>query len=644
MPCAEIDLAHDPLARRGCGRVGGDASAHFFVRGLGRGAAGLQAHRDELHSLGRLAVAVDALMLGTEALSQCVQVVGGEHARGHVEHELMRLADIVQGRAACQPQGPVCDQLGARLGGQLVVGGVDALHRRLVERRHREQVGARIVVLNVGHQQAESAEQAGAGGHDHPREAHCTRKLGGVQRTGAAEGDKRVVARIAAALHRDRAHCADDVRCPDRIDSVRRIFDRETQRHAHLVVDRLFRLGTHDVLGAAGDDMRIQEAEHGVGVGDGRLAAAQVVAGRTGRGAGAARPDLEQAAGVDVGDAAAARADFGDVDRGDAQHLPTFPTRLAALAHAAADVVLERLEPAAVLDQRCLGGGAAHVEGDEIPVAGLARQVGAGEYARRRPRFDDVHRPSARRRGRHDPAVGLHDQNLAAIAELLESALQPTQVALHDRHQIGIDRGRAAALVLADLAQHVGRHADDETGCFGRDDVANRALVCRVRIGVEQAHRERVDPLGGERAQLGPDLRSVEDPDRLAVGGHALVDLAAQMARHQARRFLPGQVEDVALPAAAADFQHVAEAARGDQADPGAGTFEHRVGCDRRAMNELDNVRGDEAMLCEHLLHRIDDATGVVVGRGEHLGPQHPAVVGDDDQVGEGAAGIYTDA
>ena len=59
--------------------------------------------------------------------------------------------------------------------------------------------------------------------------------------------------------------------------------------------------------------------KHQVGVGDGGLGAAAAIAGRARQGAGAARPDLERAAGVDKGNAAAACAYRVDVDHRQAQ-------------------------------------------------------------------------------------------------------------------------------------------------------------------------------------------------------------------------------------------------------------------------------------------------------------------------------------
>ena len=61
-------------------------------------------------------------------------------------------------------------------------------------------------------------------------------------------------------------------------------------------------------------NLRVEAAEHHVGVGHGRARAAAAIGGRAGPRAGALRPDAERAAGIDIGDRAAARADRVDVD------------------------------------------------------------------------------------------------------------------------------------------------------------------------------------------------------------------------------------------------------------------------------------------------------------------------------------------
>ena len=109
----------------------------------------------------------------------------------------------------------------------------------------------------------------------------------------------------------------------------------------------------------------------------------------------------------------------------------------------------------AVLEERDVGGGAAHVEGDEVAVAQEPRRVpaardaarGAGEHrARGQP-----HRVGDAR----DAAVRLHDEDLARVAARLEPLREAPQVGRQRRADVGIDHRRAEALVLLDLRQHL---------------------------------------------------------------------------------------------------------------------------------------------------------------------------------------------
>ena len=126
-------------------------------------------------------------------------------------------------------------------------------------------------------------------------------------------------------------------------------------------------------LRAAEEIIRIEIAADEVGVGDGRPRAAAAVAGRARIGAGALRPDVEEAAAVDPGDRAAAGGDRRHVERG---HVD-----LAARDHA-----FGRLQRRAAFDEGDVGAGAAHVERDEPALA--------------RPRARDRRSPARRRRDR----------------------------------------------------------------------------------------------------------------------------------------------------------------------------------------------------------------------------------------------------
>ena len=273
----------------------------------------------------------------------------------------------------------------------------------LLELADRLQHGTRMLVLNVGHQQAQCAEESRRVRHEHVLESHCAPQLCGMQRPRAAECDQGVVARVPPALHGHRANRADHVRRSDGVYSVRSVLDRQTRGLGDFALDRVARVVDHDRLRAAGNRRGIEIAQGCVRVGYGGLRSAQVVAGGTGRSPGAPRAHAQRTARVEPGDAAAAGADLGDLDRRHANDLPS--AAAARVAHAAANVVFGRFKRLAVLDQRCLGGGAAHVKGDEVALARLLREITGGQHSRGRPRFDDIDGPPPREVRRHQAAV-----------------------------------------------------------------------------------------------------------------------------------------------------------------------------------------------------------------------------------------------
>ena len=109
----------------------------------------------------------------------------------------------------------------------------------------------------------------------------------------------------------------------------------------------------------------VEVAEQQVAVGDGRLGAAAAVADGARLGARALGPDAQGAGAVHPGDGAAAGRDLGEIDHRHADRVAG-AVHPAVAAGAAADLVLGRRLVLAVADQARLGGGAAHVEGEQV--------------------------------------------------------------------------------------------------------------------------------------------------------------------------------------------------------------------------------------------------------------------------------------
>ena len=135
---------------------------------------------------------------------------------------------------------------------------------------------------------------------------------------------------------------------------------------------------------AAEEISRIEIAEHQIGVGDGRFGAALAIAGRPRRRAGALRPDMQDAAGIDPRDRAAAGADRGDIEAVERDAV-------------AGDAAVHDQRRLAVDDEADVGAGAAHIERDQVGLTREPRRVDAAGDAAGRP---DSTAPAARRRPR----------------------------------------------------------------------------------------------------------------------------------------------------------------------------------------------------------------------------------------------------
>jgi len=149
-----------------------------------------------------------------------------------------------------------------------------------------------------------------------------------------------------------------------------------------------------------------QEAEHEIGVGHGGLASAPAVADRPGLGTGAGRPHLEQAKGIDAGDAATAGADLDEVDR---RHCDRHAAALLETI-AAVDLLLAADDRPPVLDQAGFCGRAAHVERHELRQAEPGRKMCGRESACGRPALDHAHRIAAGDFGADDATRTEHDE------------------------------------------------------------------------------------------------------------------------------------------------------------------------------------------------------------------------------------------
>ena len=178
-----------------------------------------------------------------------------------------------------------------------------------------------LIMADVGNDAAERRRHAGIARHDRGSQADILDQRPGMESSAAAEGDGREPCRIVAALDRDEA---DGARHPgvrnadDRLGGRHRI---KAERARDMELDRAScRVEVEARHGAADRPLRIDPAEHQVRIGQRRALVALGVADRPWVRAGAFRPDLKQAAGIDRRDRAAAGPDGGDLDQRGADH------------------------------------------------------------------------------------------------------------------------------------------------------------------------------------------------------------------------------------------------------------------------------------------------------------------------------------
>ena len=409
-----------------------------------------------------------------------------------------------------------------------------------------------------------------------------------------------------------------------------------------LLEDRTTALGVEREL-AAHQMVRVEVAEDHVRVGDRRVFAALAVADRARRRARALRPALHGAARVDPDDGAAARPDLREVDGRHLDEVARPGEEPRPLHDAAADAVLERAGELPAFDERRLRGGPPHVEGDHVRQPHLAREGLGPDHPAGRPGLDDVAGQADGVLDGGEPPVRLHEHQRRGDRRGLQLAAERLQVARHRRHDVGVDHGGRGPLVLLDLRQHLVADARDEPGRPLRDHLLHQQLVDGVLEGVEQAHRDRLDPLGDETVHRRLRVLAGEGADDLPARVDPLVHLHPKVALDQLRRLLPPEVVQARHPQVP-KLEHVAEAAGRDEAGERSLVLEDRVGRDGGSVADLGHVRAREGGLVEHLAETAGDRLCIVLDARGDLAGVDPAPGVEEHDVGKRSADVDTDA
>ena len=163
-----------------------------------------------------------------------------------------------------------------------------------------------------------------------------------------------------------------------------------------------------------------------------------------------------------------------------------------------------------------------------------------------------------------------------------------------------------------------------------------------VRVGVQEADRDRGDAFGARPLRRLPHRLLVQLGPLLAARAGPLGDLVAQPARDERRRLLVLELVHDRDPQPP-QLEHVAEAGGRQQAAARSLPFEHGVRGDRGRVDDLGDARRRRPGLLQQLEDALDDAAGVVVGRRQHLLRPQRAVGAEQDDVGERPADVDAD-
>ena len=185
---------------------------------------------------------------------------------------------------------------------------------------------------------------------------------------------------VRPAFRRVHTKRARDVLVDHLVNAPRGAQDVHAKRACDLGIHQRPRVRRVERHFAAEERRRVEKAEQQVGIGQSRMHATLAVADRARTRAGAARPDAQCATLVDIGQAAAARADLDHVDHRNLDRQAAAFLELVHSRHFQLVALLRR----AVMDEAALGRRAAHVERQHVELAERASMRGGHQRARRR--------------------------------------------------------------------------------------------------------------------------------------------------------------------------------------------------------------------------------------------------------------------
>ena len=179
---------------------------------------------------------------------------------------------------------------------------------------------------------------------------------------------------------------------------------------------------------------------------------------------------------------------------------------------------------------------------------------------------------------------------------------------------------------------------------MGRQDhLAQTLLVRRVRVTVQQADGDALDPRGGNRVQHRRDRGFVQRNQRHAVHIQTLAHGQPPGPAHQ--RHGLDDIQVVLLePALRAHFEHVPEALGGDEQGLRAAPFDQGVGRERRAMDDLADLAERDPGGCAGRRHAVQHGAFRLRPGSQQFDRMESAVAMLQREIGKGAADVHSNS
>ena len=301
-----------------------------------------------------------------------------------------------------------------------------------------------------------------------------------------------------------------------------------------------------------------------------------------------------------------------------------------------------------LVQHRDIGRRAAHVEHDDVVVAGELRAPDAAQRTAGGARHQQADRLLDRRTHARDAACRLHQQEFPAEAGGLERVGELRQIVRDLGPDERVQRGRREPLVFAKLRQHLRAQRDVHPRIFLLDDPLHDLFVRGIEEREQEADRDGLDAVLLELSDRAPDFVLVDRMQHFAVRrDQALLDRQA-MTPLDHRIFLPGNVlrdAEIQRPLVATDMDDVAEALGGHHAGLDPGVLQHEVGRDRRAVKQVVDRIERRPRLGTKMGHAVHHADGRVRRRRRRLVDRDAAFdFIDKDEIREGPTDIDADS